>query len=77
VVGNEVQSHWYWHNSGLIAPEKLASDYADMLRIAWLAVRRYHPGVRVYVSMDHFWTGRADANPLKAMAGREFARTPQ
>ena len=72
VVGNEVQSHWYWHNSGLARSEDVARDYADMLRIAWLAVRRYHPDVRVYASMDHFWTGRADANPLKAMAGREL-----
>ena len=72
VVGNEVQSHWYWHNSGLARPEDLARDYADMLRVAWLAVRRYHSDVRVYASMDHFWTGRADPNPLKAMAGREL-----
>jgi len=72
VVGNEVQSHWYWHNSGLARPEDVACDYADMLRVAWLAVRRFHSTVRVYASLDHFWAGRADANPLKSMPGREL-----
>jgi hypothetical protein len=72
VVGNEVQSHWYWHNSGLARGEDVARDYAGMLRVAWLAVRRFHSSVRVYASLDHFWTARADANPLKSMPGREL-----
>ncbi len=72
VVGNELQSHWAWHNMGRTSREVVAREYADQLRIAWLAVRRFHKRVRVYASMDHTWAMRLDPDPMKAMAGDWF-----
>ncbi|PIY37402.1 MAG: hypothetical protein COZ06_33005 [Armatimonadetes bacterium CG_4_10_14_3_um_filter_66_18] len=69
IIGNELQAHWVWHNTGLIAADDLARDYATQLRIAWLAVRRYHSKVRVYASMDHHWTARFGSDPLKSVRG--------
>jgi len=69
VIGNELQAHWVWHNTGRIALEDLARDYSRQLRIAWLATRRFHSKVRVYASMEHHWTTRHDADPLKAVRG--------
>ncbi|MBI2300204.1 MAG: hypothetical protein HYU66_14875, partial [Armatimonadetes bacterium] len=72
VVGNELQSHWAWHNLGRATPEDVTREYADQLRVAWLAVRRFHRSVRVYASMDHTWACRLDPDPLKSMRGDEF-----
>jgi len=72
IVGNELQSHWAWHNMGRVAPEEVTREYADQLRIAWLAVRRFHRGVRVYASMDHTWATHLDPDPLKSMRGDQF-----
>lgn len=72
VVGNELQSHWWWHNMGRAAPEEVVREYADQLRVAWLAVRRFHSGVRVYASMDHTWAARIFPDPMKSVRGDEF-----
>lgn len=72
IIGNELQSHWVWHNTGRLPPAEFVRDYANQLRIAWLAVRRYHSRVRVYVSMDHHWRLRPDPDPLKSLGGDEF-----
>ncbi|MBM3498965.1 MAG: hypothetical protein FJX74_09875, partial [Armatimonadetes bacterium] len=71
VVGNEIQSHWAWHNLGEATTEELVADYAPALRVAWLAARRYHAGVRVYVSLEHNWAMRGEADGRHACAGRE------
>jgi hypothetical protein len=72
VVGNELQSHWAWHNMGRATPEEVTREYADQLRVAWLAVRRYHRDVRVYASMDHTWATHLDPDPQKSMRGDQF-----
>lgn len=72
IVGNELQSHWAWHNMGRIRPEEVTREYADQLRVAWLAVRKYHRGLRIYASMDHTWATHLDPDPLKSMAGDQF-----
>jgi hypothetical protein len=72
VIGNELQSHWAWHNMGRVRPEEVAREYADQLRVAWLAVRKFHSGVRVYVSMDHTWATHLDPDPMKSMRGDQF-----
>jgi len=72
VVGNELQSHWYWHNTGRVSLEDLAREYTTQLRVAWLAVRRYHEHVRVYASMEHHWTIRFDPDPMKSVPGRDL-----
>jgi len=72
VIGNELQSHWAWHNMGRASPAEVTREYADQLRVAWLAVRRYHRDVRVYASMDHTWATHLDPDPLKSMRGDQF-----
>ncbi len=72
VIGNELQSHWAWHNMGRATPAEVTREYADQLRIAWLAIRRYHSDVRVYASMDHTWATHLDPDPLKSMRGDQF-----
>jgi hypothetical protein len=72
IIGNELQAHWHWHNTGSVDAAELVRDYANQLRVAWLAVRRYHSKVRVYVSMDHHWTARFGGDPLKSVPGDEL-----
>jgi hypothetical protein len=71
IVGNEIQSHWAWNNLGEASTEDLVREYAPALRVAWLAIRRYHAKVRVYVSLEHNWGMRGEANGLHACAGRD------
>jgi hypothetical protein len=59
IVGNEVQAHRDWYNLGNAGPDEFVRHYARALRMTWLAVRRFHQDVRVYVSMDHHWTAPA------------------
>ncbi len=72
VVGNEVQSHWVWYNQGEATVEEIVRDYVVALRIADLAARKTHRGLRVYASLEHHWTKRGYTNnPLKEARGRE------
>lgn len=72
VVGNELQSHWAWHHMGPASREQVTREYADQLRVAWLAIRKFHKGIRIYASMDHTWASRLEPDPLKGMAGDWF-----
>ena len=70
IVGNEIQQHWVWHNTGDIPEDQLIKDYLIDLRMAWLAFQKYHKDFRVYVSMDHHWTKRGFMNnPLREIRG--------
>lgn len=55
IVGNEVQSHWWWYNLGEQDAETVIRSYHRCLRMTDLAVRSQHEGLRVYASFDHFW----------------------
>ena len=57
---------------GRASPAEVTREYADQLRVAWLAVRRYHRDVRVYASMDHTWATHLDPDSLKSMRGDQF-----
>jgi hypothetical protein len=72
ILGNELQSHWWWHNLGRMAPDEVVADYERSLRAADLALRRAHPQLRVYVSLDHHWTARIEADLKKCLSGKEF-----
>ncbi len=64
VIGNEIQSHWVWHNMGEAEPERVAEEYVWALRIADLAARRIHSDLKIYVSMEHHWTKRGHTNNI-------------
>lgn len=75
IIGNEVQSHWEWYNIGELPLADFVADYGIALRVADLAVRQVHPGLRVYVSMDHFWMAQNRPGTLKSFQGRRFLET--
>jgi len=72
VIGNEVQSHWHWHNLGRMAPAEVIRHYALALRVADIAARRFHPGLRVYASLDHYWAARHEVDEWRTFAGRDL-----
>ncbi|MBI3919873.1 MAG: hypothetical protein HY318_00545, partial [Armatimonadetes bacterium] len=72
IIGNEVQAHWEWYNIGRVTLDDFVKDYGIALRVADLAVRRFHSKIRVYVSMEHHWDAAIREDPLTAFPGREF-----
>lgn len=58
IVGNEVNSHWFWCNMGRVSMSEFADDYLQAVRITHGAVRRHSRNARVYVSLEHHWNIR-------------------
>jgi hypothetical protein len=58
IVGNEVNSHWFWYNLGRVPMEKLADEYLKAVRICHESVRKYSTTARVYLSLEHHWNIR-------------------
>ena len=55
IVGNEVNSHWFWSNLGLTSSEAFATDYERTVRLTHRAVRRHSAHGRVFLSLEHHW----------------------
>jgi len=72
IIGNELQAHWWWYNVGEAAAESVIEDYARALRVAHYAVRKAHPELRVYVSMDHHWTAAMSPNESRFIPGKKL-----
>ncbi len=73
VVGNEVNSHWWWYHFGEQDLDAVASAYEAAVRIVHGAVRRHSAHGRVFVSLEHHWTARyAAGNARQAVPGREL-----
>jgi hypothetical protein len=73
IIGNEINSHWFWYNLGRAPMETVADDYLRTLRLACTAVRRHSTGARVYVSLEHHWNIRCPGgDDQQAFAGRPF-----
>ena len=70
IVGNELNSHWYWYNMGEISMEDFTDDYLVALRLADLAVRRVHSRIKTYISLEHHWTVAFSFNRKQAFAAR-------
>ncbi len=70
VIGNEVNSHFQWHQMGPATVNEVAVQYEDQVRLAWGSLRKYSANARVYLSMEHHWTAQGHANPTKACGGR-------
>ena len=72
IVGNEVNSHWWWNNMGRAPAEQVVSDYERAVRLVHDAVRLYSVNARIFISLEHHWgirypPGAAD----QAIPGRE------
>jgi hypothetical protein len=73
IVGNEVNSHWFWSNQGEVTMEAFAHDYHDSVRLIHSAVRSAAEWPRVYISLEHHWNIRYPGGSEKqAFGGRTF-----
>ena len=65
IMGNEVNSHWWWSNMGRVTMEEFAGEYLRAVRIADAAIRKESSWARVYVSLEHHWNIRYAAGDEK------------
>ena len=57
IVSNEVNSQWIWGNAGHKTVGEYMAEYTLAMRLAWQTAAAVWRGARVYISLDHFWTG--------------------
>jgi hypothetical protein len=73
ILGNEVNSHWFWSNRGRCTLEEFAEDYLRAMRLANTAVRKTSSSARVYLSLEHHWNIRYPGGKEgEAFPGRPF-----
>ena len=73
ILGNEVNSHWWWSNMGRVTMSEFADHYSSALQLVHRAVRRHSSWARVYVSLDHHWNIRFPASDdHEAFAGKDL-----
>lgn len=73
IMGNEVNSHWWWANMGRVSMEEFADDYLCTVRLAHAAVRKESSWARVYLSLEHHWNIRYPAGDAQqAFPARPF-----
>ncbi len=73
IVGNEVNSHWWWSNMGEVTMETFAAEYEQAVRIVHQAVRSQTSWGRTYISLEHHWNMRyPPASELQAFEGKRF-----
>lgn len=73
IVGNEVNSHWWWYNMGDATAEQVASSYEQATRIVWQATTAVLPHARVYLSLEHHWGIRyKPGSETRAMPGKQL-----
>lgn len=70
IIGNEVNSHWYWYNLGNAPRTIVAQEYEKAVRIANIAVRKASANARVYLSLEHHWNMSYDQNIFRTCPGR-------
>lgn len=73
IIGNEVNSHWWWCNMGRVSMEEFADDYLRAVRLAHASIRRHSDWARVYLSLEHHWNIRyAAGDERQAFPARPF-----
>jgi hypothetical protein len=73
IVGNEVNSHWFWSNMGRVMMEEFADDYLRTVRLCNEAVRKYSANARVYLSLEHHWNMHyPGGDERQTFAGKAF-----
>lgn len=76
IVGNEVNSHWWWNNMGRATTAEVASDYERAVRLVHDAVRLHLENARVFLSLEHHWGIRYPPGaPDQSCPGRELLET--
>ncbi|SHL74637.1 hypothetical protein SAMN02745136_05610 [Anaerocolumna jejuensis DSM 15929] len=72
IISNEVNSHWVWNNSGHKNAEEIAREYTTALRIACQASVEVYKNMRIYASLDHFWTGALNTREKEKYTGSRY-----
>ncbi len=73
IVGNEVNSHWWWYNMGRAPMDQVVKAYTQAVRATYRAVQEASNQHRVYVSLEHHWNIRfPPAKEDQAFPGRDF-----
>jgi hypothetical protein len=73
ILGNEVNSHWWWANMGRVTMEEFAEDYLRTMRLAHGAIRRQSSWGRIYISLEHHWNMRyAAGDERQSFPGKAF-----
>ena len=73
IVGNEVNSHWWWYHLGKADLATVVAEYEQALRLVHGAVRAHSRHGRVFVSLEHHWNARyAAGDAEQAAPGREL-----
>lgn len=73
IIGNEVNSHWWWANEGRVTLHEFADDYLRTVQLAHTAIRRQSSWARVYLSLEHHWNIRfPPGDRFQCFPGREF-----
>ncbi len=73
IVGNEVNSHWWWYHMGKQDPAAVADAYEAAVRIVHDAVVAHSPHARVFVSLEHHWNVRyAAGDATQSIPGRSL-----
>ncbi len=75
IIGNEIQSHWHWYNLGEMPQRQVVEEYHRALRVAHLAAHSIHPGIQLFISLDHHWSAQMGENTLHGMSGKYFVET--
>ena len=73
ILGNEVNSHWFWSNMGRVSMETFAESHLRAARLAATAIRTASSSARLYLSLEHHWSIRyPGGNAQQAFPGRAF-----
>jgi hypothetical protein len=71
IVGNEVNSHWWWYHLGRAELADVVAAYATAVRCVHRGVRSQSRHGRVFVSLEHHWNVRyAAGDERQAAPGR-------
>ncbi len=72
IISNEINSQWIWGNAGLMPVEDYMREYTEAMRLAWQTAVSIYKNQRIYISLDHFWTGSQNKEePLKYYGDKE------
>jgi len=75
IVGNEVNSHWWWNNQGPADVATLVNDYERTVRLVHENVTAHLANARVFLSLEHHWNiAYQPGEPQKSCPGRELVK---
>lgn len=73
ILGNEVNSHWWWSHMGRVTLDEFTESYLTAMRLSHAAIRSQSSWARLYVSLEHHWKIRyPPADEHQAFPGKAF-----